>query len=214
VSWVRVRLAFVAAFALAALAVGVTLSGSPVVVAHTNGTFADGQIAETVSNAGACQSGEVLPAGISAIRLTIFSDAGPQVSLRALSGARVLTHGAVGSGWVGGSLTVPVRPISHTTSGVRLCFKLGPTREKVAMVGVPTSRAAADRSNVGEVLPGRIRVEYLRAGRSSWWSLARTVARRMGLGRAPSGAWIALLAIVLMGAGIAAASWVAIKELS
>jgi hypothetical protein len=209
-----VRIALVAGLALLALAVGVTLSGSPVVVAHTNSVLAERKIAETVSNAAACQADEVLPAGISAIRLTLDSYAGPQVSVRVLSGTRVLTHGVVGSGWVGGSLTVPVKHVSRTTSGVRVCFKLGPTKEKVAIDGVRTSSAVAARDDGGNSLPGRIRVEYLRAGHSSWWSLARVLARRIGLGRAPTGAWVALLAALLIGTGIAAASWVVLKELT
>jgi len=35
----------------------------------------------------------------------------------------------------------------------------------------------------------------------------------MGLGRSPSGSWIALLVALLMGATLAAGSWLAVKEL-
>src|SRR6202043_813748 len=42
------------------------------------------------------------------------------------------------------------------------------------------------------------RVEYLRPGHSSWWSLASSVARRMGLGHAAAGTWIVFLLIALM----------------
>jgi hypothetical protein len=211
---VRVRLILAVALGLVALTVGMTLSGSPVVAVHTNSVLAEGKIAETVSNAAACQAGEVLPKDISAIRLTLFSTAGPAVGVRALSGTRVLTRGAVGSGWTGGSVTVPVAPVRHATSGVRICFNLGTTKEKVVMVGSPTPRAIAARSSEGQALSGRIKIEYLRAGRRSWWALAQTVARRMGLGRAPNGTWIALLVIALMGTAVALTAWLTVKELS
>jgi len=48
------------------------------------------------------------------------------------------------------------------------------------------------------VLHGRVRVEYMRPGSSSWWSLAGTVARRMSLGRGWPGGWSVPLALVLM----------------
>jgi hypothetical protein len=209
---VRVRIAFAVALALLALAVAAVLSGSPTVVAHTNSTLANGVIAVTATRAGACQAGEQLPARISAIRLTLASDAGPTVAVQALAGARVLTSGSVGSGWSGGSVSVPVRPVGRGSSNVRICFRLGPTREKVELVGVPTSPASAARSSEGP-LPGRIKIEYLRSGGRSWLSLAETVARRMGLGRAPSGTWVALLVLVLMGGTVVGASWLALREL-
>ncbi|HEV3094714.1 MAG TPA: hypothetical protein VGY30_09395 [Solirubrobacteraceae bacterium] len=208
-----VRIAFAAGLALLALAIAVTLSGSPVVAIANNHTFANGQIAETVSPTGACQAGEVVPAHTSAIRLTLFSDTGPQVKVRVLSGTRVLTQGAVGSGWVGGSVTVPVKPVSRTITGAQTCFKFGQTREKVAMIGVDTAPAIAARSDEGSTLPGRIRVEYMRSEQDSWWSLGREIARRIGIGRVPSGAWVALVAALLMAGGIGVASWTGLREL-
>ncbi len=52
-----------------------------------------------------------------------------------------------------------------------------------------------------------LRIEYLRPGPGSWWSLASAVARRMGLGRAPSGTWVALLPLALMSVAVALAAW-------
>jgi hypothetical protein len=208
-----VRIAFATGLALLALVIGVTLAGSPVVAIGKNNTPANGQIAETVSPAGACQSGEFVPEHTSAIRLSLFSDAGPQVKVRVLSGAGMITHGVVGSGWIGGSVTVPVKPVRRTITGAQTCFKLGSTREKVAMLGVDTAAAIAARSDQGEALPGRIRVEYMRSTHSSWWSLGREIARRMGIGRVPSGAWVALAAALLMAGGIGVASWTGLREL-
>lgn len=139
----RVVVALAVGLALVAVALGVTLSRSPLVVVRANPTLANGVIATTYSAAEACQGGETLPAGTSAIRLTLASDIGPRVGLRVLSGARVVTAGAVGDGWTGGSVTVPVRPLAHTLANVRICFKLGRGAESVEIVGVQTSPRVA-----------------------------------------------------------------------
>ncbi len=62
------------------------------------------------------------------------------------------------------------------------------------------------------MLPGRIAVEYVRAGSSSWWSLVPSVARRMGLGRAWAGTWVAAMVALLMVTGIVLASWLTLRE--
>jgi hypothetical protein len=198
---------------LMALAIVVTLSRSPLVLAGTNWVPDKGKLAETYSSAQACQTGEVLPVGTSAIRLTLESGVGPHLRVVVLSGAHVLTGGAVGSGWIGSAVTVPVKPVSRATANVRICFTFGRTGERVALVGSPTSPATAMRDNEGHALPGRITIEYLRPGHSSWWSLAHTVAIRMGFGRAPSGGWVVLPIIALMGAVVAVSSWLVLREL-
>ncbi len=209
------RAACVLAAGLALVAVGlvVTLAGSPTVVVRANGTPANEPIREIGGGVGACQSGEVLPAGASAIRLTLVANAGPRVTVTALSGSRVLARGVAGAGWTAGAITVPIKPQARAVAGARVCFKLGAAPEKVQVGGSRTSVAVAARYLAGGVLPGRFTVEYLRSGSSSWWSMLRTVARHMGLGRSPSGTWIALLVALLMGATLAVGSWLAVREL-
>lgn len=205
--------ALAAGLALLAIALAVTLSGSPLVVAHTNATPANEPILEAGSGSNACQAGEVLPAGITAIRLTLVAVVGPRVSLSVLSGARVLTSGVTASGWTSGAVTVPVTAMPHAVAPVRICFKLGKSVETVQLGGLRTSAATAARNFSGVPLPGRFTVEYMHSGDSSWWSSAKTLARHMGLGRAPSGSWVALLVALLMGAAIAIGSWLTVKEL-
>jgi hypothetical protein len=199
--------------AIVAIALVVVLSGSPLVVTHTNATPANEPILEAGSGAGACQIERVLPAGITAIRLTLVAAAGPRVRVTVLSGGQVLTSGVANSGWTSGAVTVPVKPMARAVTGARVCFSLGPSAEVVQLGGSRTSAAVAARSAEGGALPGRFTVEYMRAGSSSWWSLAKSVARHMGLGHAPSGTWIALLVLVLMATVLAAGSWLAVREL-
>jgi hypothetical protein len=210
---VRVALALAAGLVLVALALGLTLSGSPLVLARANSTPAQGSLAETAVSGGACQGGEVLPAGTSAIRLTLESDSGPRVKLTALSGSRVLTSGVAGQGWTSGAVTVPVKPVARTTSNVRICFAMGSSKENVGFMGAPTRRAVAATGSAGETLPGRLGIEYLRPSGRSWLSIAQTIVRHMGMGRAAAGSGLALLVLVLMGALVVTASWLTLKEI-
>jgi hypothetical protein len=118
-----------------------------------------------------------------------------------------------GSGWTSGAVTVPVKPLAHAVSGAQICFKLGRSVETVQLGGSPTNAALAARDLNGKALPGRFTVEYMRSGNGSWWSAAETTARHLGLGRAPSGTWVALLLLISMGAVLAIASWLVLKEL-
>ena len=209
----RVSLALAAGLVLTAVAMAVTLSGSPTTLAGTNSVPFEGEVANTNGDASACQAGETLPAGTSAIRLSLEAVIAPSVSVQAVSDGRVVARGVRGSGWTGGTVTVPVRPVvRRAVHDVTVCFKLGPTREIVTIEGQLTNPASAARGE-GAALPGRMRIEYLRAGRSSWWSLALPTARRLGLGRAWAGSLVALLLATLMGALVALCSWVLLREL-
>jgi hypothetical protein len=198
--------------AFTVIAIGVVLSGSPAAVIGANSVKDGEPLATTNSDAGACQAGESVPAGTAAIRLALESVTGPQVSVEALAGPRVLTRGSVDSGWTGGTVTVPVRRVVRASRRVRICFRLGPTVEGISILGKRTRNATA-LGGEGVRLPGRIGIEYMRSAHGSWWSLADDVARRMGLGRAPAGTWIVLplAALVIMVA--VGASWLALREL-
>jgi len=210
----QARVALAAGLALTALALVLVLSQSPLTVVRSTAartyTTSFGS-----SNLGArvCQAHEVLPRGTVAIRVWLEAVIGPPVSVEALAGGQLLTRGARGSGWTAGSVTIPVRRVTRTVSPVTVCVNVGKPREPIALQGVRTAPALAATDRQGPLpkvagrrapsyrrgpLPGRIMIEYLRAGSSSWWSLATPVARRMGLGHAGSGKWIPLLALILM----------------
>jgi hypothetical protein len=207
------RGALAAGLALCAIALAIVLSGSPQVLAgSTNGIEPGGAPLTTVPGSGsACQSEETLPAGSSAIRLSLEATAGPRVAVTVLSGKAVVTRGEGVQGWLGKVVTVPIKPLKRTVRHATVCFVFTGAHEQVSFLGVPTPKRRAARSGT-RVLPGRISIEYLRRGRSSWWSLARSVARRMGLGRAWAGTWVVLLVAALMATSIALASWMTVRE--
>jgi hypothetical protein len=199
-----VRITLGVAAVLTLLAVGLVLSGSPVTVAGTNSVPVLSKLGSVKGGERGCQPGGTVPAGTSAVRLSLAANTGPRVSVTIDSGTTRVTHGAAAAGWgIAESVTVPVQRVRRAVANTRLCLSLGPAVEPVVVNGAveQVTTAAGSARNFE-----RFRIEYLRPGRESWWSLASSVARRMGLGHAPSGTWIvfAELALMLAVAGLAA----------
>jgi hypothetical protein len=183
-------------------AVAFALSQSPATVARTN-TGTREFVTSTKHRLSACQSGETLPEGTSAIRLHTEAYVGPRVTVQVREGARTIASGERGSGWTAGVVTVPVKPLATTRATVELCYTTYLNGfETGIFVGEPTTGARAAQTSQGP-LPGRIAVEYMRPSGSSWWSRIGTVARRMALGRAWPGEWSVVTVLLLM-LGVAA----------
>jgi hypothetical protein len=194
-------------------AIAIAATGAPPTVARASSAPAGTKLGFSYGPISVCQAGETLPAGTSAIRLLIHSPmVGPRVSVEVLRGERVLTGGTRGSGWTAGAVAVAVRPLARAASGVSVCFALDRSPWLVGLTGKRTPPTVAARGE-GQVLPGRVGIEYLRAGRRSWWSRALAIARAMGLGHAVGGAWIPLLVLALIASLAALSSWLAVREL-
>jgi hypothetical protein len=196
-----VRVALAASLVLAATAVGVVLSRAPLTVVGTNSIPTPAS--EYVKGASSrCQFGGTLPQGTSAIRISAGSNLGPRVTLKVLSGAQVVTEGERDPGWgTDQTVTVPVRRVPRTIPNANVCIAFGPTIEVIHING--TLRFLS-------VTP---RIEYLRPGRASWWSLASSIAGRMGRGHAPGGSWIVFLLLALMITVATLASRLILREL-
>ena len=180
----------------------------------------------TTSHLVVCQTNEALPAGVVGVRLWMRAFYGTPVHLALDHGSHILATGAHSAAWTGQSVTVPVTPLSYEVANVALCFAIGPNSEPVTILGASAParlRAVAARSGnlsepgigvtEGEPLTGRTESNTwlpvtARGGRVSW-----AVARRMGLGRAVTGTWIALLAAVLMAVTATLAIRQALREL-
>jgi hypothetical protein len=208
------RIALAAGLALTAIALGFVLSRSPSVVIRSSapptGTVAFGR-SEVRSRI--CQADEVLPLGATAIRVWLEAVIGPPVSVEVLARRQLLAHGSRGPGWTAGSVTIPIGAVRRTVSHVTVCVTVGRQREPIGIHGVRTAPAIAATDRQGPFaqsahtragtykdgpLPGRLMIQYVGTDSRSWWSLVVSVARRMGLGRADSGTWVALLALMLM----------------
>jgi hypothetical protein len=208
----RVRVALAVGLTLVAGAVGVVLSRTPLTVAGTNSVIASPDKVFAKGGASTCQQQSgALPKGTSALRISLSANQGPSVSVKVLSGSTVVAQGERGSGWgIQETVTVPVNTTTSTVTNPLICVRLGPAVENVEVDGAVTHTISAS----GE--PGsyvKLRFEYLRPGDSSWWSLASSVARRMGLGHAPSGTWIVFLLMALMLAVVTLTSRLLLREL-
>lgn len=197
--------------AISAMAV-LTLARRPLVVIGENEPQTHHTLISTQQDASACQSGETLPPGTSAIRLGLTTDLGSRVRVEVLSGLRVLASGTHAPGWEGASVTVPLQPLARVFAPVTVCFELTDFNGEVHMLGFPTSRRVA-AAGEGKALPGRMHIEYLTVAGQSWWSMASAIVWRLGLGHATSGTLNAWMLLALGATLVALSSWLAIREL-
>jgi len=209
---VRIKAALAVGLTLIALILPLTLLHAPLVVAKENSAFTHAELVRTTERAETCQASEALPGDTSAVRLGLTTVLGPRVTVRVLSGGRLITQGVHSPGWEGASVTVPVRPPRRPLTSAKVCVQLSQLNGPVAMLGWHT-RPAVAATGGGKRLPGRMHIEYLRAGRQTWWSMATSVARRLGLGRPGSGTWNALLVMTLASFLIGLSSWLLLREL-
>jgi hypothetical protein len=209
---VRIKAALAVGLSLIAVALPLTLLHAPLVRAGESSKYTHTELVRTTERAEACQTQEALPSGTSAIRLGLTTVLGPRVAVRVSSGGRLVTQGTHAPGWEGASVTVPVRPLRGSLASAKVCVLLSLLNGPVAMLGWHTSPAVAAAGG-GERLPGRMHIEYLRRGSQTWWSMATSVARRLGLGRAASGTWNALLVMALATLLVGLSSWLLLREL-
>jgi hypothetical protein len=213
VSLVRITLALGLGMTLtAAIAV---LSQSPPVVIATNdapGTEAHLGLTST-TDARVCQGGETLHGGTVAIRFSVYALTGPPVQARVLYGGRTVAFGERGSGWTGAGVTIPIRAAAHSVPAVTVCLAATAPSEPMPVLGTLTRPAIAAYGKPGHAYLGRMRIVYLGSGHTSWMSLAPTVARRMGLGRAWSGTWAVVLVVALMLGALSLLSALVLREL-
>jgi hypothetical protein len=208
------RIALTSGLAFLCIAIGLTMLHSPMVVAGTNRPVGEPEEPVGITNRSAsfCQAGERLPRGTSGIRVWLGAVYGPRVSVAVSSNGRPVTGGESASGWVGGSVTVPVKPLPRAVSNAVVCMSFRVREETIVLQGNTTPPAIAARDD-GEPIPGRIWLEYLRPGTRSWASLVPSVVRRMGFGRAFAGTWIAFVVLALLAAAAAVACSLVLREL-
>jgi hypothetical protein len=207
-----VKVTLAVGVALLIAVVGYTLTRSPPRVIRA-GAAPVTLLSSLYGDGEACQIDEVLPAGVSAIRLSIVAYIGARIRLTVYSGSQVIAEGSRGPDWTGTSVTIPVKPLRHSVSNATLCFDVGPNSEAIYLFGRETPAAEALTVPTGGRLSGKLDISYLGDGKGSWWSRALTVARHVGLGRAFSGTWIALLIAALVGAVGILAAGLTVREL-
>jgi hypothetical protein len=206
-----VAVALAVGLTLTVIALCVVLSGSPVTVVGTNSIPATPGVAYAKGGSSGCQLSGTLPAGTSAIRLSVSQNTGPRVTLKVFSGPTLIAQGERPAGWgIDESVTLPIKRVPRSIPNAQICLTFGQAIEPIEINGsVVRTQTPSGKSASGV----RFRVEYLRPDHRSWWSLAGTVARLMGFGHAPSGTWIVFLLVALMITVATLASWLVLREL-
>jgi hypothetical protein len=207
-----VKIALAVGLGVTVLSLAAVLTESPPTVLASNSVTQEEPLINGGQDATACQQNERIPAGTRAIRISLGAFNGPRVAIKVSSAAGAVTSGAHGSDWDGRTLTVAVKHVAKTVSPAKLCFTIDDGEGAIAL-GTRSGHATAARATTGQYLPGRVRVEYLGAGHSSWLSRAGSVARHMGLGRAWSGRWVALWVLLSMLVIAALTSRLIVREL-
>lgn len=196
-------------------AIALVLTAAPPRVARANGPIASQGLGVTQNELTLCQSGETLPAGVTAIRVSIVAFIGSNMQVVLLHNGKVLTRGSRNPAWSGSTATIPIKPVAQTVSNVETCFAWVPNSELLQIFGTPVTRAHQNSAAMifknnarnpgvpigeGQLLRGRVQIEYLAPGSGSWWTRIGSVATHMGFGHFISGDAVALLALALMAA--------------
>jgi hypothetical protein len=158
-----------------------------------------------------CQASERLPAATDAVRLSLLAYIGSAVFLTVSHEGHIVASGQHGAGWVSSSLTIALHPPIATTLNAKICLTRDPRGLPVELVGNNTSAALAATIN-GKPLAGRLRTEYLGRGHRSWLSLAKHVARRLGLGHPLASTWIVLPLALMMAIATALGALLLLRE--
>jgi hypothetical protein len=210
-----VKVALAAGLTITVAAIALVLATPPIAVLASNATLPN--LPLNYAGRGVCQAGERLPAGTHALRLSLYAFTGPRVTVEAIAGTRVLSYGKLSAGWSGASITVPVTPVSKSVPDVKICALLATIGERVVAYGTRTDEletgAEVAHTIEGEALPGRMSIQYMGNGHTSWLPMISSVADHMSLGRAWSGIWVVFFVGALMLAVVALATRLVLSEL-
>jgi len=213
----RRTIALAIGFALLALGVVATLSRDAKGRIRTNGVPAQAVVAIASADPGGagagavrtvCQDRELIPSGTGAIRiaLTGFRRVPPRLSLTVSEGEAVRDAGRAARWDADADVLVPLaHPLARSVVGSVCIAALAP-EQRYWLRGAAVGAFEGARAG-GRRLPGRVHLEYLAADGGSWWSSIATIARRMGLGHAWSGASVPLLIVLLTLTSIALGAW-------
>lgn len=136
-----------------------------------------------------CQYGEHVPGGTRALRIFAMALRPPDGPLdvtvarpgRRGVPPRVVASATLPFGLSRLSTSAPLRPaVRHDIADAQLCvYNRG--RQTVQMAGNLTPILGSGANPYRQRLPDEARVDYMRAGKESWWSVSPTVADRFGL---------------------------------
>jgi hypothetical protein len=205
---VRVLLAIGLGFVAVLATLFVVLSKSDERLAGTNAQVAVSGNHVLVPPRGRLCQPEGIPVDTAALRVyagTPAELAGP-LDVEVRKNGRVLTrggYGRLGDGQVAKARLTP--PLDREVPNARICFR-NRGGKKLFLAGNLTPVKFSGANPYGATFPDEPRVDYVREGSESWWSIAAVVSERFGLSKTTFfGSWtlwavIALIAAAWLGA--------------
>jgi hypothetical protein len=180
----------------------------------TNLTADAGYVIELAPSQHLCEPGELLPGDTGALKLDVATEAGSRVPplIATLDGPTGrLATGRLRGGEPAGMILLPVEPVVRRTQGGTVCIR------NLGTVSVRFGGSVPDQAFVIEVagkpLLGRMRVEYMRPGRESWFGLLPTLAYRFSLAKSDLVRhWEVWAVLVLMLTSLALAARTLIRD--
>jgi Predicted membrane protein (DUF2142) len=155
-----------------------------------------------------CQRAETIPAGTSAVRMTLgtYGPPGPPLEMSIRADGRTVTRSRLEGGWRQGSVVIPLPRELPRLMNPNVCWR-SEGDDRIAVAGAPVDPRVGARVD-GEPIGAAARFEFTTSDERSWWSLLGTIPDRMGAvrvafpGSATMWIWLGLLAVVV--AGVAA----------
>jgi hypothetical protein len=196
---------------LLAVAVAVALSDSKPRLAGTNRVPAADFTVELRPGQRICQGEETVPKDAAAVRFTTPASGRADLGVE-ISAGRSVARGARRGAFAAGQLRVPVTRVERSAQPGTVCVtQRGGAPVKIA--GLLTGPNPASAVVDGGQTAGRVRIEYLRGGEESWWSLAPTIVHRFGIGKGGLiGSWAVVPVALLLLAAWGAAALALLRE--
>jgi hypothetical protein len=202
------RWALAGALLAIVVALIVLLTGRQAQIASTdrvpNYTF----VTELYSGQQLCQANEIVPAGTAALRMTIgtYGKPGPPLAIAISAPAsyarkapmRRISTGGIAKGWRQGVISMPVTRVTRIHAEANVCIaNRGPWPVAIAGTTPPANYYVADSVD-GNALSSEVRIDYMFAGRPSWFAMLSTIAERMTLGKGSYIGWMGWIAPLLL----------------
>lgn len=184
------------------------MSGRAPRLAATDHTNAVSFVAALYGGQELCQPHMVLPSEAARLQVLVgtYGRLVPELGARFFvsSTGRTLTAGILPAGAKQGYVYIPIAHPHGPAVGGTLCIRADGIH-KIVLGGAPFATGTESEKIDGRAVPGRIYVDYMRAGSESWWQLLPTLDQRFGLGKSPVfGDWtFVVLALLLLGVWIA-----------
>jgi hypothetical protein len=199
----RIGAALAAGLVAIAAALVLVLADSKPRQAGSNYVLEAGPVLTLKGSGSRCQEQQVIPADSAALRLLVgtYGEPMPAVRVSARAGGRAIAAGRLPAGGEEGHVRIPIDRVGRLVDDAEVCVAI----------------RAPDRSR-RTVLYGsgdQVRFEWLRPDSESWFELVPTVAHRFGLAKPfVSGAWVLVLAGLLLAAAWVLGLRLVVRELS